>query len=74
MKISVKVKLRAQENRVEQIDGDHFQVFVKALPIDGRANEAVIRTLAEYFHVAPSDVEIASGFTSKTKIVNINVI
>ena len=71
MKISVKVKLRAKTERVEKIDDRHFSVFVNAMPVDGRANLAVVRALADYFDVAPSNVQIISGMTSKQKVVEI---
>ena len=82
MKISIKVKTRARENSVEKIDPhtskagegaglENFVVKVKELPIEGRANEAVIKTLAEYFGVASWRVKIIGGLTSKNKIVEI---
>ncbi|MFH1800215.1 MAG: DUF167 domain-containing protein [Candidatus Omnitrophota bacterium] len=35
----------------------------------GRANEAVIETLAAHFRIPKSRIAIVSGFKSKTKIV-----
>jgi uncharacterized protein (TIGR00251 family) len=72
MKIFVKVKPRAKENKVEKIDDSNFTVFVKEAPIKGKANEAIIESLAEYFNVAKSDVEIIRGHKSKDKIIEIN--
>lgn len=71
MRIFVRVKLRAKAEKVEQIDGDHFIVSVHALPIEGRANEAVIRLLADYLDVAKSSMNIVRGFTSREKVVEI---
>lgn len=71
MRIFVKVKLRAKFEYVEKIDDQHFSVFVNAMPVDGRANRAVVRALADYFGVAPSSVSILSGMTSKQKVVEI---
>ena len=74
MKIFVKVKAWAKEESVKKIDppageaGDaHFIVAVK----EGRANWAVARALAEYFKIAPSRVELVSGFSSKEKVFEI---
>lgn len=71
MKILVKVKPAAKEKSVEKIDDANFKVSVKEPPVEGRANMAVIKALAEYFGVAQSNVRIVSGFTSKMKTINI---
>lgn len=72
MKIFVKAKLRAKEQRIKKIDDLHFEVAVKAPPVDGRANAAIIKALADHFGTALSGIEIISGHTSKQKIIRIN--
>src|SRR3989338_9497975 len=52
MKIFVKTKPRSKQERVEKIDETHFIVAVKEIPIEGRANKAIIKALADYFDVA----------------------
>lgn len=71
MKISVRVKTGARENSVKKIDENSFAVSVKARPIEGKANEAVIAVLAEYFDVSKSRIDIVSGHTSKIKCFEI---
>ncbi|HOW88171.1 MAG TPA: DUF167 domain-containing protein [Candidatus Omnitrophota bacterium] len=71
MKFSVTVKTQARENRVEEVSPGGLRVWVKAPPREGRANEAVVETLAAYFKVPKSRVAIVGGFKSKTKIVAI---
>ena len=71
MKIFVKVKPNAKEARVKQIDETHFEVWVKEPPVDGRANEAVVRALAAHFGVAPARVIILSGYGSRQKVVEV---
>ncbi|MBI2597424.1 DUF167 domain-containing protein [Candidatus Daviesbacteria bacterium] len=39
--------------------------------MQGRANQAILKTLAEYFQVPISSVSLVSGYTSKQKIINI---
>lgn len=71
MRISITVKPKARENKVElQGDGSYI-IRVTALPTDGEANEAVIRELAGYFDVAKSTISIKSGHGSRRKIVEI---
>ena len=71
MKIFVKVKPAAKEEKVEKINETTFYVEVKEPPVEGRANMAVIRALADYFGVPQLNVRIVSGFTSKMKIIEI---
>ncbi len=49
----------------------HFVVAVNERAVDGKANRAIEKALAEYFGVAVSRVRIASGQTTKEKIVEI---
>jgi len=72
MKIFVKAKTRAKEERIIlQTNETHFVVFVKELPIKGKANEAIIKVLAEYFKVSKSAIKLVSGFSSKNKIFEV---
>jgi len=71
MKIFVKVKPKAKEEKVEKIDDINFKVFVKQLPEKGRANRAVIKALANYFNISQSNIQIISGSNSRLKIIEI---
>lgn len=71
MKISVKVKLKAKEEKCEKIGESNFAIFVKNAPIEGRANEAVVKILAKYFGVSKSQIKIISGLKSRQKIIGI---
>jgi uncharacterized protein (TIGR00251 family) len=70
--ISVRVTPRASRNEVAGFDGDVLRVRLKAPPVDGKANEALGRLLAEHLGVRLSDVVIVSGLKSRTKRVSIN--
>ena len=71
MKISVRVKANAKEERVEKIGDSDFLVTVKAKPIEGEANYAVVKALAGYFGVSKSKVVLVRGQTSQQKIFSI---
>lgn len=78
MRIFIHVKLHAREEKVEKtviqrLTGpeEQYQVYVKELPVDGKANEAIIRVLAEHFKASKSQVRIIGGHTSREKIVEI---
>jgi uncharacterized protein (TIGR00251 family) len=71
MKFFIIAKPNASEQKVEKIDDSHFKVSVKEPPVRGEANRAIIKALADYFNVAPGCVIIASGHTSKQKIIKV---
>ncbi|HJX68948.1 MAG TPA: DUF167 domain-containing protein, partial [Dehalococcoidia bacterium] len=64
MKIQVKVKPNSKTEEISR-EGNSFVVKVKEPPKEGKANQAVIRLLAERFGVSQSRVKILSGFRSK---------
>ncbi|MDD2889670.1 MAG: DUF167 domain-containing protein [bacterium] len=70
MKISVTVKLKSKQEKVEKVDTGYL-VYVKVPPIENKANEAIIKLLAEHFNVSKSQVIILTGLTSKHKIIEI---
>lgn len=72
MRISVKVKANTNREKIEKVDDANFLVWIKEKPVEGRANEAVIKALAEYFGVAKSSVALIKGQTSRQKIFEIN--
>lgn len=71
MRVFVKAKPRSKEERVEKIDDTHFVVFVKEPPVQGRANAAITKALAQYVGVPASSVRLLSGFSSKEKIFDV---
>jgi hypothetical protein len=82
MKIFVKAKPRAKEEKVEQTDppspkgfgrtGDmHFVVSVKEPALQGKVNRAITKALAQQFNVSLSRVELVSGYSSRQKVFEI---
>jgi len=69
MKISVIVKTNAKENKIEKIGEKEFKIFVKEPAKEGKANEAIIELLAEYFNVPRLKINIILGLKSKKKII-----
>ena len=70
MRIVVKAKTGAKVVGVKKV-GDLYQVAVKEAPVGGKANEAIINALAEYFNIAKARINLISGQTSKQKIFEI---
>ena len=70
MKIQVKVKPNSRTEDVS-LEGDSFIVRVKEPPREDKANQAVIKLLAQHFGVSQSRVRILSGFRSKNKFIEV---
>lgn len=71
MKLTVTVKPNARKESVEQIDERDFIVKVHAPPHEGKANERMLKLLAQYFNVPPSRLNIRSGLSGRKKNVEI---
>lgn len=70
MRISVRVKPKSREEKIEKIDNG-YTVYIKEQPIENRANIALIKLLSKYFNVPKSKINILAGIKSKNKIIEI---
>lgn len=68
---AVKVHPRARKNAITGVVGDALKLALTAPPVEGRANQAVVEFFAELFAIPRSSVTIASGETSRNKVVRI---
>ena len=69
----VRVQPRASRERVEPTGDGGLKVYVSAPPERGKANERVIRVLAEYFGCRRSAVRIVGGLRGRDKVVEIRL-
>jgi uncharacterized protein (TIGR00251 family) len=72
--ITLKVYLQPKSSKNEIVGAyrDGIKVKVTAPPVEGKANEAVIRFLAKELNVSPSCIEILKGHHSREKILRIS--
>jgi uncharacterized protein (TIGR00251 family) len=68
---TVRVQPRARRNAVVGELGEALKVALTAPPVDGKANEACIEFFAEALNLPRSAVMIASGQTSRTKVLRV---
>src|SRR5947208_1769300 len=66
---AVKVHPRARKNAITGVVGDALKLALTAPPVEGKANQAVIEFFAEVFEIPRSSVTIASGETSRRKVI-----
>ena len=72
-KLQVKVKPNSKVQKIiEESDGSLI-VNLKSPPVDGKANEELIKLLAEKFDISKSDIRIKSGLSSRQKLVEITL-
>jgi uncharacterized protein (TIGR00251 family) len=68
-RLRVRVSPGARGNAIVGRHGDGWKVRVAAAPENGKANEAVLRLLAQRLALRRQDVELVSGHGSRDKIV-----
>lgn len=71
MRIIVVAKAGAKTQKILKVSDDKFRVFVKAPPVEGKANEAIVKLLSEYFDVPKSSIDLTKGHKSSVKIFEI---
>lgn len=72
MKISVIVHPNSKKERIEKDLFRTLHIFVKAPPLEGKANKATIAALADYFKTSKAQVQLISGFKSKQKVFEVS--
>ena len=68
---SVRVQPRASQSAVAGLHDDALKVRLAAPPVDGAANEELIKLFARLLDVARADIEIRSGANSRQKVIRI---
>jgi uncharacterized protein (TIGR00251 family) len=72
VRLQIHAKPRAKKSRVVRVREDgSLEVALAAPPVDGAANEELVRVLARALDVARRSVEIVRGQTAHTKLVAI---
>lgn len=69
--INVYVQPGAKRTEIVGLYGDSLKIRLTSLPIDGRANDALLNFIAHLFDVSLSQVEIIRGSKSRHKKVTV---
>lgn len=70
--LTILVQPRASRSEIVGPHGDALKVRLAASPVDGAANEELVRLLAKELDVSRSSIEIVSGLTSRRKTVRVS--
>jgi len=68
---AVKVHPRARKNAITGESGDALKLSLTSPPVEGRANDACIEFFAKLLKVPRSSVTIASGQSSRNKVIRV---
>lgn len=68
---AVRVIPRAARNDIVGVQAGAVKIRLAAPPVDGAANDALVRMLAKALGLAPTEVEIVRGHTSRTKLLRV---
>ena len=70
--LAIRVTPRASKNEIVEILSDGtIKVHLTAPPVDGQANEALIKFMAEVLGVPRSRIDIVAGVTGRDKLISI---
>lgn len=67
--LRVRLTPRASREGIEGVVGDRLVIRVNAPPVEGKANRALVRLLAETFGFRPSAAAVVRGEASRNKTV-----
>ena len=68
---AVRVHPRAKKNAITGELGEALKIALTAPPVEGRANQACIEFFAKFFEGSRSSVVIASGESSRNKVIRV---
>ena len=67
--IRLHIQPKASKNRIVGLHDGCLKIAVAAPPVEGKANKAVVKFLADFFGVPARDVAVKSGAQSRRKVV-----
>ena len=69
--LRILVQPRASRSEIVGPHGDALKVRLAAPPVDGAANEELVRLLAREYKVPKSAIDIVAGLSSRRKTIRI---
>jgi len=69
--LSLRVQPRASRNAVAGWTGDTLNIRLMAPPVEGAANAACLKFLADLLDLPPAQLEILRGDRSRNKVIRI---
>ena len=70
--LKIYLQPKSSKNEIVSPYRDRIKVRITAAPIEGKANEALVRLLAKEWRIPPSRIEIVKGHRSREKVLKIS--
>ncbi len=70
--IKIKVKPNSKQQKIEPQEDGSWLVRLKSPPVEGKANQELIKLLSDRFDLPKSQITIKSGLSSKHKIIELD--
>ena len=71
-RLQLRVQPRASRDEIVGVGAGVIRVRLMAPPVDGAANDALLRLLAARLDISRSALTLVSGHTGRTKVVAVN--
>lgn len=71
VQFKIKVQPRSAKNEIKGLHGDAVKIKLTAPPVDGEANLACVRYLADMLGISQGRIRIVSGHTGRQKIISV---
>ena len=71
IRVKVRVQPRSSANEVVGVHGDALKVRLMAPPVDGAANDLLVKFLADALEIPTRAITIVAGASSRTKVVEL---
>ena len=71
MRLTILIRPGSKMDKVEKVSHQEYRVWVKAPAREGKANEALIRVLSDYFDRPKRAITLLQGASSRKKVVEI---
>lgn len=72
--ISVLIQPNSKKSEIQGIHDQKLKIRISSPPVDGKANEEVIRFFAKLLGIKKNQIEILKGHTDKNKLIKISEI
>ncbi len=69
--LSVRAVPRASKNAIQGVHDGALKIRLTTPPVDGKANQALIKYLSKALKISKSQIELMQGETSRHKILKI---
>ncbi len=70
-RVCLRVQPRASRDEIAGVAGGAVRVRLRAPPVEGAANDALLRFLADRLDVSRASLTLVSGRTARTKLVEV---